>query len=291
MKPSAFEYHRPTTPEEAAELLEEFGDEAKVIAGGQSLMPMLNLRLAAFDHLIDIARLTELSGITHDSTSVTVGATTKQATIGRSTTIRTSVPLLSRATSLIGHLPIRNRGTIGGSVAHADAAAEYPAVALTLDAELEALSSAGRRTIQAAEFFTGMWSTALRDDELLTKVTFPRWEGRSGYSIAEFSRRKGDFALSGACVAVKVDENARVEQCNIGLFGLGPVPMRATAIERSLVGCSIDALEVREIGHAAVADLSSVPADLHGSSAYRTRVGATMVARALTSALEEAIDD
>jgi carbon-monoxide dehydrogenase medium subunit len=291
VKPSSFEYHRPTTPEEAAELLTEFGDDAKVIAGGQSLMPMLNLRLAAFEHLIDIARLTELSGITQDSGSVSLGATTNQAAISRSATIRGAVPLLSKATPLIGHFPIRNRGTIGGSVAHADAAAEYPAVTLTLDAELEALSSSGRRTIQAAEFFTGIWSTALRDDEILTRITFPVWEGRVGHAIAEFSRRKGDFAMAGACVAVKVDGNARVEKCNIGLFGLGPVPMRATATESSLVGCSIDALEVREIGHAAVSDLRSVPADLHGSAAYRTRVGATMVARALTSALGEAIDD
>lgn len=291
MKPSAFEYHRPATPEEAAELLAEFGDDAKLIAGGQSLMPMLNLRLAAFEHLIDIRQLTGLSGITHDSDSVAIGATTNQATVGRSTTVLESVPLLSRATPLIGHFPIRNRGTLGGSVAHADAAAEYPAVVLSLDAELEALSSTGRRTIPASEFFTGMWTTALRDDEILTKVTFPVREGRSGFAINEFSRRKGDFAMAGACVAVKIDDNSRVERCSIGLFGLGSIPMRATSTERSLVGCSIDELQVRDVGHVAVSDLESVPADLHGSAAYRTRVGATMVSRALKSALEEAIDD
>ncbi len=277
MKPSAFEYHRPTTPEEAAELLTEFGDDAKLIAGGQSLMPMLNLRLAAFEHLIDIRGLTDLAGITHDSDSIVIGATTNQATVGLSTTVLESVPLLSRATPLIGHFPIRNRGTLGGSVAHADAAAEYPAVALTLDAELEALSSSGRRTIPASEFFTGMWTTALRDDEILTKVTFPVREGRCGFAINEFSRRKGDFAMAGACVAVKIDDSSRVESCSIGLFGLGSIPMRATSTERSLVGCSIDDLQVRDVGHAAVSDLESVPADLHGSAAYRTRVGATMV--------------
>ncbi|MEE2061495.1 FAD binding domain-containing protein [Rhodococcus artemisiae] len=291
MKPSAFEYHRPTTPEEAAELLAEFGDDAKVIAGGQSLMPMLNFRLAVFEHLIDIGRLTDLTGINHDSGSVAIGAITNQATVGRSALIRTSVPLLSRATPLIGHFPIRNRGTLGGSVAHADAAAEYPAVALTLDAEIETLSSAGRRTLPAAEFFIGMWTTALRDDEILTKVTFPIREGRSGFSIAEFSRRKGDFAMAGACVAVKVDNDLRVESCSIGLFGLGSMPIRATSAERSLVGCSIDELQVRDVAHAAVSGLESVPADLHGSAAYRVRVGATMVARALKSALEEATDD
>ncbi|MGN5238369.1 FAD binding domain-containing protein [Rhodococcus sp. SJ-3] len=291
MKPSAFEYHRPTTPEEAAELLAELGEDAKLIAGGQSLMPMLNLRLAVFEHLIDIGGLTDLAGIEHVSDSVVVGSTTSQAAVGRSTTVLETVPLLSRATPLIGHFPIRNRGTLGGSVAHADAAAEYPAVALTLDAEIEALSSAGRRTIPASEFFTGMWTTALRDDEVLTKVTFPIREGRWGFAINEFSRRKGDFALAGACLAVKVDDNSRVENCSIGLFGLGSMPTRATSTERSLVGCSIDELQVRDVAHSAVSGLESVPADLHGSAAYRTRVGATMVARALKNALEEATDD
>lgn len=291
MKPSAFEYHRPTTPEGAAELLAELGDDAKVIAGGQSLMPMLNLRAAAFEHLVDIERITELAGIEHDSRSVTVGAITNQATVGRSDTIRMSVPLLSKATPLIGHFPIRNRGTIGGSIAHADAAAEYPVVALSLDAEFEALSTAGRRTIPAADFFTGMWSTALREDEILTKITFPVWNGRCGFAISEFSRRKGDFAMAGACVAVKIDDDSRVEECSIGLFGLGSAPMRATAVERSLVGSSIDGLQVCEVGHAAVSGLESVPADLHGSAAYRRRIGATMVRRALKTALGEVVDD
>ncbi|MCX5044268.1 xanthine dehydrogenase family protein subunit M [Aldersonia sp. NBC_00410] len=291
MKPSAFEYHAPETAEEAVALLAELGDEAKFIAGGQSLMPMLNLRLAVFEHLIDLRRLDELRGIELRGDSVWIGAGTTHAAVGRSETVRRHAPLLARATPLIGHFQIRNRGTIGGAIAHADAAAEYPAVALTLDAELEALSPRGRRTIPAAEFFTGMWSTALDEDELLTSISVPVCQGRCGYAIEEFARRSGDFAMAGATVAVRLDADSKVDRARIALFGLGPSPVRATETETDLVGRSADEIAAEEVGGSALSTLESIPSDIHGSAEYRRRVGAAMVARAWQRAVQEASND
>jgi len=288
VKPAPFDYHAPTTAEEAVQLLADLGDDAKAIAGGQSLMPMLILRLAVFDHLVDLRRLAELRGIERRDQSVWIGAGTTHAAIGRSDEVRRSVPLLSRATPLIGHFQIRNRGTIGGSIAHADAAAEYPAVALTLDAEFEALSPRGRRTVPAAGFFTGMWSTGLATDELLTGIVFPTWQGRCGFAIEEFARRSGDFAIAGATVAIGLDDDSRIDRCRIGLIGMGPAPERATAVETELIGRSATEVAAEEVGRAVTSALDSVPADLHGSADYRRRVGAAMVARAWRRAVQEA---
>ena len=297
MKPAPFEYHAPTSAKEAVGLLAELGDRAKVIAGGQSLVPMLALRLTAFEHLIDIRRIEGLRGIEERGDRVWIGAGTTQSSIGRSPLVAAAVPLLARATPLIGHFQIRNRGTIGGSLAHADAAAEYPAVALALDAEIEALSPRGQRTIPAAEFFTGIWSTALEPDELLTGVTFTPWGPRSGFAIEEFARRPGDFAVAGAAVAVQLGPDKAVTRCAISLFGLGPTPLSVWAVNVSggstggspPRGSRAAETPAAEIGQAAVADLAEVPSDLHGPAAYRKRVGAAMVARAWTRATQEAL--
>jgi carbon-monoxide dehydrogenase medium subunit len=288
VKPAAFEYHAPDSAEGAVGLLAEFGDGAKVIAGGQSLVPVLAMRLAVFDHLIDIRRIAALRGIEEHGDSVWIGAGTTQAEIGRSELIAGRVPLLSRATPLIGHFQIRNRGTVGGSLAHADASAEYPAVTLTLGATIEALSPRGQRSIPAAEFFTGIWTTALEPDELLTGVSFPPASRGAGFAIEEFARRPGDFAVAGAAVAVGLDPGGRVGRCGIGLFGLGPTAMRAAAAEASALGFSASDINSAEIGRAAVADLVSVPSDLHGTAGYRKRVGAAMVTRAWETAVQEA---
>ncbi|MER5183756.1 xanthine dehydrogenase family protein subunit M [Streptomyces sp. NPDC002896] len=289
MKPAPFDYHAPAVAEETVALLAELGDEAKVIAGGQSLVPMLALRLASFGHLVDLCHLDELPGIEHRDATVRIGATTTQATVQRSETVRSALPLLARATPLIGHFQIRNRGTIGGSLAHADAAAEYPAVALTLDAELEALSVRGRRTIPAARFFTGTWTTALAEDELLTGVVFPVWQRPCGFAVEEFARRSGDFALAGATVAVGLDADGRIDRCAIGLFGLGPTPRRAHAAETELIGSEPAEDQADDIGDLALEGLDAVPSDLHGSADYRKRVGAAMVARAWRRAVREAV--
>jgi len=291
VKPAPFEYHAPDSAKDAVDLLAELGDGAKVIAGGQSLVPVLAMRLAVFDHLIDVRRISALRGVEERGDFVWIGAATSEAEIGRSELIARRVPLLSRATPLIGHFQIRNRGTIGGSLAHADAAAEYPAVALALDATVEALSPRGQREIPAAEFFTGIWTTALEPDELLTGVSFPAATGRQGFAIDEFARRPGDFAVAGAAVTVGLDPGGRVSATGIGLFGLGPVVLRAASAEAAVVGITASDSDPAEVGRAAVADLDAVPSDLHGSAGYRKKVGAAMVARAWEKALKEAASD
>jgi carbon-monoxide dehydrogenase medium subunit len=317
VKAAAFDYHAPATAREAVSLLAELGDGAKVIAGGQSLVPMLALRLAVFDDLVDIRRIAELRGIEERSGTgagsvgggtragsadggtqagsaggaVWAGAGTTQAVIGRDRLIARAVPLLARATPLIGHFQIRNRGTIGGSLAHADAAAEYPAVALALDATIETLSPRGPRSIPAAEFFTGIWTTALEPDELLTGVLFPARAPHSGHAIEEFAVRSGDFAIAGAAVSVELDDQATgIRRAGIGLFGLGSTPLRSPAAEAALTGRSPADLDADEIGHAAMAGLDAIPSDLHGSAAYRAKVGAAVVATAIRRALRKAQD-
>ncbi|MFI7667742.1 FAD binding domain-containing protein [Nocardia sp. NPDC049526] len=291
MKPAPFEYHAPISTMAAVELLAELGDEAKLIAGGQSLVPMLALRLAVPEHLVDVRRIDQLCGIESRVDSVWIGAGTTHTTVGRSAEVNRAVPLLARATPLIGHPQIRNRGTIGGSIAHADAAAEYPAVAMVLDARIEAESPRGRRTLSASDFFTGMWSTELAADELLTGIVFPARRGRCGFAIEEFARRSGDFALAGAVVAIGLDADSRIDRCGIGLFGLGPAPSRATALEAELIGRDIAEVAPDEVGPAATEPLGAVPSDLHGTADYRKRVGAVMVARAWRRAVEEASND
>jgi carbon-monoxide dehydrogenase medium subunit len=289
VKPPAFEYHAPTSVDEAVALLTEFGDGAKILAGGQSLIPMLALRLAAFDQLVDIGRVEEIVGIDASADIVTIGAGTTQASIEASAAVATSAPLLARATPFIGHFQIRNRGTLGGSIAHADPAAEYPAVCLALDAEVEVASVRGRRWVPAAELFTGFWTTTIEPDELLTAVRFPVWAGRRGCAVREFARRHGDFAVAGAVVAIKLGDDDRVERCGIGLIALGSTPLRAGKAEAAAIGQPAS-VAARDIGAIAVADLEDVPADLHGSAEYRKRVGAAMVARAWADAVKDASD-
>jgi aerobic carbon-monoxide dehydrogenase medium subunit len=289
VKPAAFDYHRPDDIEQAVGLLAELSEDAKILAGGQSLVPMLSMRLAYFDHLIDISRLSELQGIERRGQELWIGAGTTEATVGADPQVREAVPLLTRATPFVGHFQIRNRGTLGGSIAHADAAGEYPAVALTLDAVIEVLSPRGRRDIAAADFFTGLWETTMEPDEVLTGVRFPLWNNRSGFSVHEFSRRHGDFAIAGALVAVQLDDDDRVSGCAIGLLGLGSTPRRAAAAEAAVIGKPVSELVPEEIGQAAMTGLDDIPADLQGSASYRTQLGAAMTARAWAQAVQEAV--
>ena len=291
MKAAPFAYHRPESVKEAADMLAEFGDDAKVLAGGQSLVPMLAMRLTHFDNLIDISRVDELCGIDLDDGAVRIGATTSHALVGMDDEVADSVPLLTMATPHIGHFQIRTRGTLGGAIAHADPAAEYAAVALALDADMEAHSSRGPRAIPAAEFFTGLWETSLASDEILTAVRFPVWDGRSGFAVHEFARRHGDFAIAGAVAAVQVDADDRVSRCGVGLLGLGSTPLRGTTAEDALVGQTVSDLggdAALELARSTMAAIEDIPADLQGSSTYRARVGATMLARALSEALAAA---
>lgn len=287
MKAAAFAYHRPDTVAEAVQLLGQYGDSAKILAGGQSLVPMLAMRLTYFENLVDISRLDELRSIDLVDGEVRIGAGTPHAFVGMDDEVADSVPLLTLATPYIGHFQIRTRGTLGGAIAHADPAAEYAAVALALDAQMEAVSPRGRRQISAAEFFTGLWQTSLASDEILTAVRFPVWTGRCGYAVHEFARRHGDFAIAGAVVAMQVDDD-RVSRCAIGLLGLGSVPRRAWAAEQAAVGTPVSELTPEDIGELAMSGLDDIPTDLQGSAAYRRKVGAAMVARAWTQASTEA---
>lgn len=288
MKPAAFAYHRPESVKEALALLDEFGDDAKLLAGGQNLVPMLNMRLTHFDNLIDISRIDELKGIDLIGDEVRIAAGTPHMWVGMDDEVADSVPLLTAATPLIGHFQIRTRGTLGGSIAHADPAAEYAAVAVALDARIEAVSSRGSRQIPATEFFTGLWETALEPGEILTAVRFPVRTGRSGFAIEEFARRHGDFAIAGAAIAVQLDNDDRVARCGIGLLGLGSTPLRGSAAERAVAGRPVAEISAEEVGRLAIDGLDDIPSDLQGSAAYRAKVGAVMVARAWQSAITEA---
>jgi carbon-monoxide dehydrogenase medium subunit len=288
VKPSSFEYHRPQSVGEAVDMLASLGDGAKVLAGGQSLVPLLSLRLTYFEHLVDIGRIPELRGIAVKGDTVAIGAMTVDSEVERNADVAKKVPLLAKVTPYIGHFQIRNRGTVGGSIAHADPAAEYPAAALALDAEMEAVSPRGRRTIPASSFFEGFWTSALEADELLAGITFPVWNGRSGFAVREFARRHGDFAIAGALVGVQLDDDDRVTRCAIGLISLGSTPLRAPAAEQAAVGRAVGDVVPAELGELATSELDDVPSDVHGPASYRKRVGAAMVERAWQDAIEEA---
>jgi len=285
MKAAAFAYHRTGTVAEAVQMLGEFGDDAKILAGGQSLVPMLAMRLTHFENLIDISRVDELKDIERREDDVFVGAVTPHALVGMDDEVAESVPLLTLSTPYIGHFQIRTRGTLGGAIAHADPAAEYAAVALALDATMEATSARGRREIQAKDFFTGLWETSLAPDEILTGVRFPVWSGRSGFAVEEFARRHGDFAIAGATIGVQLDDDDKVVRCGIGLLGLGSTPLRGSVAEDAVVGRPVDDVTAEEVGRLAMSGLSDIPADLQGSADYRSRVGAAMVTRAWTAAV------
>lgn len=290
MKAAPFTYHRPDSVKEAVDMLAEFGEDAKILAGGQSLVPMLAMRLTHFDNLIDISRIDELRSIDLVDGAVRVAAGTPHSFVGMDDEVAESVPLLTLATPHIGHFQIRTRGTLGGAIAHADPAAEYAAVALALDAQMDAVSSTGSRQIASKDFFTGLWETSLQPGEMLTAVHFPVWGERSGFALEEFARRHGDFAIAGAAVAVELGTDDRVTRCGIGLLGLGSTPMRGSAAEEAVTGRPIGEVSAEEVGRLALAGLEDIPSDLQGSATYRAKIGATMVARAWSRATTEAID-
>ena len=211
MKPAPFEYHAPESLADVTALLAEHGDEAKVLAGGQSLVPMLALRLTRFEHIVDLNRVDDLRGVSRSNGTLTISAMTTQRTVEQDAAAGEAVPLLAEAIPLIGHFQIRNRGTVGGSIAHADPASELPAVALALDAELEVAGTSGTRRVPASEFFVGTWTTTVGEDELLSAVHFPVWSGSAGFAVEEVARRSGDFALTGVVAAVEVDGSGAVQ--------------------------------------------------------------------------------
>jgi aerobic carbon-monoxide dehydrogenase medium subunit len=285
VKPAPFDYHCPAELAEAIAILQRYGDEAKVLAGGQSLIPLLSLRLSRFDHLVDLRAIEELRGVTAVDGSVRVGAMTTQAGVARSQDAA-AVPLLAKATSHIGHYQIRNRGTLGGSLAHADPAAEYPAVAVAVDASLEIAGPNGSRRIPAAGFFMSTWVTVLEPDEVLVAAHFPVWSGSCGWAVDEVARRAGDFAMCGAVCGVQLD-GQRVSRTALALFGVGNAPVRARATESALAGAAVDDLDLPGIGAEAAAALHP-PDDVHASGEQRRKMVKALVPRVLATAISEA---
>ena len=288
MKPPLFEYHRAGSVDEVVALLGEYADEAKVLAGGQSLVPLLSLRLARPAHLLDINRVAALSSI-ENGNGLTVGAMVRHRAIERSDVVRTANPLLAHAVRFIGHSAIRNRGTVGGSIAHADPAAELPAILLALDGEVEARSTRGTRTIPAPAFFEGFLTTSLEPDELLTAVRVPALLAGTGWSFQEFSRRSGDFAIVGVAATVRLDSNGKVADARLAFSGVDQVPVRATTAESVLTGATPSDDLWKSAAHAAASPLEPA-SDIHGSAAYRKHLAAVLAERALREAHDRARD-
>lgn len=282
MKPPRFEYHAPTTVEEALGLLGRYQGDAKVLAGGQSLMPLLNFRLLRPAALIDLNRIAALSYIEEVDGQVRLGAMTRQRAVEFSPVVRRRLPLLAEATRWVGHLPIRTRGTIGGSIAHADPAAEYPAVLTALEGEVVARGPRGERTLRPADLFQTYLTTSLEPDEILTEVRLPATPAGAGYAFEEFARRHGDFALVGIAALV-VMEGRRVVRARLATAGASPVPVRLRAAEEIL---ERDGLSDETIAAAAsrAGALVEPDSDIHASADYRRHLTGVLTGRALKRA-------
>jgi aerobic carbon-monoxide dehydrogenase medium subunit len=285
MKPAVFEYFAPATLDETLELLHEHGDEAKILAGGQSLMPLMNLRLARPKVIVDINRLSGLDEIASTADGgLAIGALTRLRAVEKSALVREQNPLLAAAMPLIGHFQIRNRGTIGGSLAHADPAAELPALAVLLGCEFSLARKSGVRVVPAADFFLGYMATAIDPSELLTEIRFPGWRPGTVWAFDEISRRKGDFALVGVALSAELDGNAKIQDIAIVMFGVGGKPHRIAGAESVLKGHRVDQEALRALGQAVAEELEP-DSDIHASATYRKEVGGVLARRALQSAL------
>jgi CO/xanthine dehydrogenase FAD-binding subunit len=284
MKPPSFDYAAPQTVDEAVSLLQRHDGDAKLLAGGQSLLPLLNMRLARPALLVDLARVDGLDAIREVDGCLAVGAMTRQRAVEHTELVQRRFPLLHTAITHIAHPQIRNQGTVGGSLAHADPAAELPAVALALDAELRAVGPAGERRIKAADFFVTHLTTALEPAEVLTEVRFPPLPPRSGWSFIELARRHGDFALTGVVARLSVDTGGRCTAAQLVLFGVGATPIRARRAEQVLTGKTPEAPLFEHAGHAAGEDIEEPLSDVHASAEYRRDLARVLTRRALTEA-------
>ena len=287
MKPPVFDYFDPGSVDEALRLLSERGEDGKVLAGGQSLVPLLNFRLANPATLIDINRLGELSGVRRRGGRLEIGALTRHSTVEKSGVVGRGWPLLVEALGFVAHAQIRNRGTFGGSVAHADPAAEIPVAVLALDAVVRVRSVRGEREIPVGDLFVTHLTTCLEPDELLVGVEFPELPAHTGHAFVEFARRNGDFALGGAAVLVTLGEAGECVGAAISLLGAAPTPLRAVAGEKVLVGSVVDGEAAAAAAADAVAGIEPT-GDIHGSGEYRKQLIEAMVRRGVVRAAERA---
>jgi CO/xanthine dehydrogenase FAD-binding subunit len=285
MKPPRFDYLAPRTLDEALAHLHQHGDQAKILAGGQSLIPMLNFRLAHPGVVVDVNRLTDLAYVRQHDGGVAVGALTRQHAVERSDLVRARVPVVAEACRFIGHAPIRHRGTFGGNLAHADPASELPAVMVALEAEMAVASRAGNRAVPAGQFFVGPLTTALRPGEMLTEIRIPAAPPRTGGAFVEMARRAGDFALVGVAALVTLDEAGQCTRARIALCGVGPTPVRARAAEDALVGQAPTTAVLDEAADRAAA-ATSPPSDVHGSAEFRRKLARHFARQALAAAIQ-----
>jgi aerobic carbon-monoxide dehydrogenase medium subunit len=271
--------------EEALAALQQNNPDGKILAGGQSLLPLLNLRLTKPKLLVDLNGISGLDGIRETPEGLAIGAMTRQSKLEHSLLVRQRCPLLAEAIRDIGHVAIRHRGTIGGSLAHADPAAELPALALALDAKFAIAGRGTDRIISAEEFFLDFLTTALAPDEILRQIVFPIIRPSSGYALEEIARRHGDFAIAGVVVIVDLDDAGKIAEARVALFGLAPTPVRARQAERALVGRELDD---RAMLDAAVLleEVLEPPGDIRASSAYRKHAAAVLLSRALKRAVQ-----
>jgi aerobic carbon-monoxide dehydrogenase medium subunit len=288
VKPAAFEYLAPRSVEEVVALLAERGEDAKVIAGGQSLVPMMAFRLATPAALVDLNGVSELDHARVDRDTLVLGATARHRSVQELSGLREGCAMVAEAVDLIGHPAIRNRGTVGGSVAHADPAAEWPALLLALDGEVDAVGPAGRRTITAGELFQTYFTTALAPDEILTEVRLRLPTGRSaGSSFLEVAQRHGDFAVAGAGAVIVLEADGSVADARLVLIGVRDTAVRSVAAETILRGASPTDPVLDDAANAIGSEIDPV-SDVHGSSAYRRRVAIAVARRALTLARDRA---
>ena len=284
MKPVPFEYHRPASLAETFDLLDRYGDDGRLLAGGQSLVPALNLRLAAPHAVIDINRIPDLDAIRVTADGLLIGALARQDVLERSPLVREHAPLIASALPHVGHSAIRTRGTIGGSLALADPAAELPACAVALGATIRAGRRGGTRDIPADEFFRGIYTTALAPGEIVTEILVPRPAAGWRWGFDELARRHGDFALAGVAAGARV-ESGIVAESRLVFFGVGTRPVRARRAEAALAGGRADAEALAAAGRALDADLDP-PGDVHGSPALRRHLARVLLARVVGRLVE-----
>lgn len=284
MKPAAFEYFAPTSVDEALSLLSEHGTDAKPLAGGQSLIPAMNFRLATPAVLVDLNGIADLSYISPTAEGLRLGGMSRHRAVEKDAAVARTAPLLASAMPFIAHPAIRSRGTIGGSLAHADPAAELPAVMLALEAAVTLRSRAGARTVPASEFFTGLFTTAIEPGELLVGVEIPLPKPRSATAFDEISRRHGDFALAGAAAVVAVDEQGRCTSARVALFSVADRPVIAEQVARTLVGQPPSAEALRAAADAAAVHDIDPTTDIHASSRYRRQLARVLTRRVLERA-------
>ncbi|HTD76990.1 MAG TPA: xanthine dehydrogenase family protein subunit M [Chloroflexota bacterium] len=287
MKPSSFEYVAPRSLDEAVDSLSRYGGAAKVLAGGQSLVPLMNLRLASPEVLVDINGLDELGRLQAWDGGLSAGALVRQSVLDGADLVRQRLPLLAEASALIGHPAIRHRGTVGGSLAHADPAAELPAAMLALEATFLARGTRGERSVPAEEFFSGYLTTTLEPDELLTEIHVPGVPPRTGNAFVEVARRSGDFAICGAAALVTLNGSGRCDRVRIALCGVGTGPVRARRVEEALVGEVPGGSGLVDAAQRVVDEIDP-PSDIHGSAAYRRKLAAVVVRRAVELAAQRA---